>query len=994
MRKRTKGKSAKRFFGLMTLLLVCILWIGVSPITANAQIVADGGGGGGGNSGSVSGSANSTTHYGMQFDWTKATTNGGGGGVGTTYTTGTGYSVSVTTQESTSTTVSVNIYGSSYNGTTGQFPIGSYIRSSTVNINIISSISSGTITVTNSSGTEVGSGGKSLTLTGLSDGTYNVSFFFGGGAWATSPRSGTSVSTTATSSFKVDTTPPTITGASTSTTGKCTNTNFTVSASDSFSGVYNLYMKGPTDSSWLACGSSKTVSAGSTNGLYQFYASDNAGNVTATYYVYYDTTRPTVTVKKSNGTTITGSATNSMFNATATDTGCGVSYLQYKRPTDTSWQNYTSGVNIGATAGDGVYMFRAVDKAGNTSDTKTMILDTVKPTATIYGGSSVVANGSGTSASYVKFTASDSQSGIQAMYIKPPDETSYIACSVGSQYAVSGTYTFYCVDNAGNESLIYTVTLGNSAPVLSCAQTDFYSTTEYDFTVRASSAVGTVTLYYKTPLMTSYEAASGEAYNVISTNSDGKYYFYAEDEFGNRSDTKWIELNVNSPTATIERDNDTNKYRITWDGSATGRLNDSPYAKGTWISAEGEYTFVITNSDNRSTTYHFTIAHAFVIDHVVEPNCTERGYTVYKCLSCEITYNANYVDATGHDYESTLVGESCTEGAYYLYTCKVCGYQYQSDYITQGGHRYTTQTTPATCLERGYTTYSCSVCGYSFRDNYTDVRGHNYKITVVEATCTDGGYTHYECKTCGYEYDSEYVPAHGHNYETTKVEATCSERGHTLHKCSYCGDEYKTDETLALGHNYVETNVDVTCTQNGCVLHTCIRCGFEYETNVTQALGHKYVSEVTKQVTCDEDGNRHHICVRCGDQYDTEIPHFGHTFEIIDERNTKGTVVRTYQCSVCGYSYTQNLGDQYEEVSNYVEYLFSQYSPYMVYVFLATAGIWSIAMGVAYIIARKNEEREKAKKMLVNYGIGMIVIFCILIAAPLLVRGIAALIAG
>ena len=88
------------------------------------------------------------------------------------------------------------------------------------------------------------------------------------------------------------------------------------------------------------------------------------------------------------------------------------------------------------------------------------------------------------------------------------------------------------------------------------------------------------------------------------------------------------------------------------------------------------------------------------------------------------------------------------------------------------------------------------------------------------------------------------------------------------------------------------------------------------------------------------------------------------------------------------------MGDQYEEVSNYVEYLFEQYSPYMVYVFLATAGVWSIAMGIAYIIARKNEEKEKAKKMLVNYGIGMIVIFAILIAAPLLVRGIAALIAG
>lgn len=51
-------------------------------------------------------------------------------------------------------------------------------------------------------------------------------------------------------------------------------------------------------------------------------------------------------------------------------------------------------------------------------------------------------------------------------------------------------------------------------------------------------------------------------------------------------------------------------------------------------------------------------------------------------------------------------------------------------------------------------------------------------------------------------------------------------------------------------------------------------------------------------------------------------------------------------------------------------------------------------MGIAIIIAKKNEEKEKAKKMLVNYCIGMVVIFVILIAAPLLVRGIAALIAG
>ena len=86
------------------------------------------------------------------------------------------------------------------------------------------------------------------------------------------------------------------------------------------------------------------------------------------------------------------------------------------------------------------------------------------------------------------------------------------------------------------------------------------------------------------------------------------------------------------------------------------------------------------------------------------------------------------------------------------------------------------------------------------------------------------------------------------------------------------------------------------------------------------------------------------------------------------------------------------MGAEYEEVSNYVEYLFDEYSPYMIWVFLATAGVWSLAMGIAIIIAQKNEDKAKAKKMLINYGIGLIVIFVILVAAPLLVKGIAGLV--
>ncbi len=64
----------------------------------------------------------------------------------------------------------------------------------------------------------------------------------------------------------------------------------------------------------------------------------------------------------------------------------------------------------------------------------------------------------------------------------------------------------------------------------------------------------------------------------------------------------------------------------------------------------------------------------------------------------------------------------------------------------------------------------------------------------------------------------------------------------------------------------------------------------------------------------------------------------------------------------------------------------------MWWVLLASAGIWSIVIGVMIAIAHKNEDKEKAKKMLVNYVIGLVVIAIIVVACPFLIRGISVLI--
>ena len=52
------------------------------------------------------------------------------------------------------------------------------------------------------------------------------------------------------------------------------------------------------------------------------------------------------------------------------------------------------------------------------------------------------------------------------------------------------------------------------------------------------------------------------------------------------------------------------------------------------------------------------------------------------------------------------------------------------------------------------------------------------------------------------------------------------------------------------------------------------------------------------------------------------------------------------------------------------------------------------ATATAYLMAKTDEDKEKARKMIKNYVIGLVVIFAILVACPYLVKGIAALIAG
>ena len=1158
------------------------------------------------------------------------------------------------------TTLSISMYGSGKSGTSS-FYSGDYIMSDVVNINVSSSHDSTNIFITDSSGNSVASSGtNTITASGLSDGTYYVEVSCQSPGWSPNAREYRCYYTECEFSFVVDTNPPTITGATTS-KSNYKNSSFTVSASDIASGVKNLYIKNPNGTGFTACPNPCEITNG-VNGLYSFYAIDNVGNSTPTHYVYFDGTSPTGKVTNSSGTVITSSYVNTQFYYSATDSESGLYELQWKTPTSSSWQTYDTNV-LTILADNGNYYFRARDNAGNFSSTKSIYFDNKVPTMSFYNENGSVKNGSIVNSEYISYTANGTGSGVKNSYVKMPGNTNYSLASEATQYLASGTYSFYCIDNAGNRSSTYTVTLDNEAPTLTATNATFGTTTEFEFRVTAEDD-SVCEIFYKGPNDFDYRVSSYNYVDITYDMPEGRYYFYAEDQFGNRSSEKYINFYQPAPEILITYDETTNHYMLTWfDSTYTVGVNGMEYFSGGMLTEEGDYEILVIANNGKTNTYNVSIDHKWVItgwveatclaegysinecltcdviihgnwtgigdhkyveddvipptcsekgytmyhcdycltqwkgdyvdelehefyvagkvdatcqsegytinkckncdvvingnwtgigdhlyiaDQVIEPTCEEEGYTMYhcdycltqwkgsyvdelghqfevvgkvdatclaegytinKCKNCDVIINGNwtgigdhlyiadkvieptceeegytmyhcdycltqwkgsYVDELGHQFEvvgkveatclaegytinkckncdvvingnwtgigdhSYLVKEvvdaTCSSKGYTLYFCDVCFCERISDYIDTTPHNYEKTHVEASCMNKGYIHYKCIDCGYSYDDDFTDPISHDYEITnkvgsceeegsitykcnvcgytytenlgfgshsylttITNPTCTTQGFTKYECSSCGKIYYDNYINPLGHNYSKIVIDATCTTNGYTEYECSNCGDSYQTNQVPAIGHKYIETNREPTCTKSGGTFYSCMFCSSEYQTNEILPVGHAYETEILKVSDCINEGKRRYYCPKCGDEYEIIIPATGHNYQLLNENNKNGVVERTYKCSDCGDNYNEALGDQYDKVATYVIDLVNKYNPYIVYVFTATAGIWSIGMGVAYAVAQKNEDKVKAKKMLVNYIIGIVAIFVILVALPYLVKGIAIL---
>lgn len=359
-------------------------------------------------------------------------------------------------------------------------------------------------------------------------------------------------------SFEVDATAPVCTlkaGGNVISSGSYTNKQVTFSATDDHS--ITIRAKKPGATSYVGS-STNPYTVGATeanNGWWYLYAEDNQDNKSTVYIFYMDTIAPVGKVTNSSGTTIAnGGYTNKAIKYTATDDG-GVSYYQVKLPGSSTWTSYTSGTALSSSYG--WYTFRAVDKAGNISEEYAVYYDAVAPVGTLYGGTTVKSSGSYTNAAYVKYIASDANSGIANCYVKMPGSSSYTAYASGTQLATEGTYSFYAIDKAGNQTAVVSITLDKTKPTGtiyggSSALSSGSYTNEAFVKFVASDNIGLSTLYVKKP--------SDDTFAVYSSGTqlteEGTYRFYAVDKAGNRSDTYTVIVDRHIPEGTLYVDDD------------------------------------------------------------------------------------------------------------------------------------------------------------------------------------------------------------------------------------------------------------------------------------------------------------------------------------------------------------------------------------------------------------------------------------------------------
>ena len=122
-----------------------------------------------------------------------------------------------------------------------------------------------------------------------------------------------------------------------------------------------------------------------------------------------------------------------------------------------------------------------------------------------------------------------------------------------------------------------------------------------------------------------------------------------------------------------------------------------------------------------------------------------------------------------HAFSKKIINPTCTENGYTTYTCS-CGEKYDDDYTSAKGHtEVIDKAVEATCTAIGLTEGKhCSVCNVVLIEQQTiKSNGHNYEDWIIDnsANCDTDGTMHRKCYNCSYK-ETKTIPKLGHNKNT------------------------------------------------------------------------------------------------------------------------------------------------------------------------------------------------------------------------------------
>jgi len=242
-----------------------------------------------------------------------------------------------------------------------------------------------------------------------------------------------------------------------------------------------------------------------------------------------DRTAPTINLFENGGAVESGAFVQGGVSASASDSLSGLDIFEVSL-NGGAFITYTNELfNV-----DGVHEFRAVDVAGNESRA-VITRDTVAPTLQVLARGVTVKNYAVTTAEKIEIVASDELSGVNGIYVRLPNASTFTRFNESVlQFTQVGRYEIFAVDNSGNESDIFTITIDNVAPTISITHEGivlennaFISGNLITFHVDKPCATGFV-----------YNILTGEATTILNSatiTEEGSFRFYAVDGAGNIS---------------------------------------------------------------------------------------------------------------------------------------------------------------------------------------------------------------------------------------------------------------------------------------------------------------------------------------------------------------------------------------------------------------------------------------------------------------------------